>query len=177
MVGSVLAAARRVYGNQPAAVWVHWSTDGYLDQVRRPVSLDDWLKPVGAVWVSDETNDDSWRNWCFREEFRHSEDHKATELVIDYTDTLRIRNVDQFDRFEAAYRFQRTHYTTVNWVSIARDWRAVFITPYLWERRAKFMWYATWDCASGVILDPTVVTDLIPRPDLKWEPPEWIEGL
>ena len=158
---------------------VHWSTEGYITEVAPPARLDRRDKPLGGFWVSDE-DEYGWRSWCLDEEYTPRADTPvlATEVTLAPHRTLYVPTATAFDAFVKAYVVRSKPYggtmywSQVDWHRVARCWGAVVISPYRTDRRLlnfEMSWYAGWDCASGVVLDPGAVTALTPRPDWSWE--------
>lgn len=157
---------------------IHWSAEGFVTHVRPPGVLRIADKPRGALWVSDES-EYSWRDWCFVERYKDDLAHVATQVVLDPQVTLRINSLEAFAAFDAQYSKQRfpgidRNIVGIDWGKVALEHAAVVISPYRSDHRLgdtwKYSWYWGWDCASGAVLDPSAVLDLIPRPDVSWAP-------
>jgi len=113
-----------------------------------------YFKPNG-FWVSDE-DDYGWKAWCESEGYRVKCLVVAYAVLIDYTKILCIRSVDELDEFSKQYAFDRMF---VDWISVAKRYSGILITPYLWDRRfdVASAWYYSWDCASGCIWDKSAI--------------------
>ena len=53
----------------------------------------------------------------------------------------------------------------LDWVRVIQRWHGLIITPYQWDCRLDHdcFWYYGWDCASGVIWEPTAIGSVILR--------------
>ena len=166
---------------------IHWSRFGFIEEVRPITGSHSNGKPLGALWLSDESEDsdgetEGWQYWCRYEYgsewFSDSVTaHKvsATEFILDDT-ALIIDNGLDFLKFSKTLPFREdikylNEFKLNSWIDWLKvDYPAVIITPYRWEFRLALHhgWYYGWDCASGPILDPSCIKEIIPRPDLKW---------
>jgi len=118
----------------------------------------DW-KPVG-LWVSDESAEVGWHEWCVREEFRldHLKYPYSIELKKD-AKILYVSNLREFDAFNKKYNksliphLSNSYLRGIDWFELSGEYQGIVITPYLWERRnhEQSYWYHGWDCASGCI--------------------------
>jgi hypothetical protein len=118
------------------------------------------FKPNG-LWVSDESQPDSWSRWCRNNHFREQNLKYKTELDVALSEVLLISSARDIQLFQLAYRRPMPSSTlmAINWAKVAEAYKGIIITPYLWEFRLNFdyMWYYGWDCAGGCIWDLTCV--------------------
>ncbi len=124
-------------------------------------------KPKG-LWVSDESSEQSWSNWCEAEQFGIG----ALEHLVDLApgaNILRIETLEQLDGFGARYGICPDHEyfrdePAIQWADVERDFDGILITPYHWERRLHpgSSWYYGWDCASGCIWRSRAVSRIEP---------------
>ncbi|NNW55468.1 MULTISPECIES: hypothetical protein [unclassified Roseobacter] len=142
----------------------HWSfkpleplrsvTNDYSDRVRGP-----FKKPNG-FWLSDETDDMSWSNWCEMEEFNRG--NIRTDFEVDLTNVLHLSSYLDISDFDNEYNRRRADGLSdgIDWPAVGQKFSGLLITPYNWEARLKFNWYYTWDCASGVFWNTSCLTRL-----------------
>ena len=124
-------------------------------------------KPALGLWLSDET-DYGWKEWCTDEEFRLECLKHPYSVELDPKHTLHICGPDELVEFSKNYgRFteKRVPWETslamgIHWNRVAKEYKAVVITPYIdgWLIMES-PWYAGWDCASGVVMDESVIVN------------------
>lgn len=119
-------------------------------------------KPKG-LWVSVD-GDDDWLAWCKSENFALDRCVSRHRVDIDLTRVLVLPSPLSLDMFqdEFARSFERAGYTDlyIDWPAVADRYAGIVIAPYHWSRRMSMRWYYGWDCASGCIWDPSVVTGI-----------------
>lgn len=130
-------------------------------------------KPSG-LWFSAGDSEDGWRAWCEAENFSLDTLAYNTEIVFAAdARILRIDSAKKLDAFTAKHGhdcdYMPKHLSYgkgygIRWNDIARDYDAIVIAPYLWERRLHrgTHWYYTWDCASGCVWNAQAVAELRP---------------
>lgn len=110
-----------------------------------------------------------WYKWTQEEamfQFQHKYIHKininSKALTnINYKNKnkiLVIKNLKDFDTFNKKYGFldkkiadnPKWKNYLINWKAVARDYGGIEICPYLTER-SNYLWYYTFDVASGCI--------------------------
>lgn len=84
-----------------------------------------------------------------------------------------IRNLPLFlkgklkDFYEGTYVLREKLVIHIQWEKVKKEYDGIVIAPYQWECRLrnKFMWYYSWDCASGCIwnIDAIATMDLISK--------------
>lgn len=47
-----------------------------------------------------------------------------------------------------------------DWNRVMKDYDAMIIAPYLYRSRWPFIWYYTWDCASGCIWNTSIIESI-----------------
>lgn len=133
---------------------------------------DAYFKPKG-LWVSDES-DFGWSKWCEAESF--ATDHLIYEHQVELHkdhNILIISTVPELDRFHEEYSIDIVNKKApqyryperrdwLDWRHVYPLWQGIIVTPYLWERRLKYMWYYGWDCASGSIWDLSAIRSFTP---------------
>jgi hypothetical protein len=127
-------------------------------------------KPAG-LWLSVDGEHD-WYWWCRAERFPCG--HLRYKVRIQHEERLLwITSPDELHAFTEKYNVDVTSYFHVdgkpdlNWYGHYIDWKAVakayggiIIAPYQWSLRMQYMWYYTWDCASGCIWDADCIRSL-----------------
>lgn len=142
----------------------HWSPDPFVLDTTRTYSQEDFGngKPRG-LWLSDESGDPGWREWCESEEFHCDGLAHATQFrLAESSRVLVLASPADLRAFTDAYKQSiqpglRQHW--IDWERVAEKHSGVLITPYQWECRLDFdmMWYYGWDCASACIWDLTAI--------------------
>ena len=124
------------------------------------------LKPQG-LWYSVEGGEDGWKAWCTSEDFCLENLTVENHLTLDESRLLKIKTVEQLDHFHE--RFMKVNLLHgmngvegINWKEVAKHHSGIEIAPYRWSRRMEpgFIWYYSWDCASGCIWDLSTITAL-----------------
>ena len=123
-------------------------------------------KPDG-LWYSIEGQEShGWRAWCKGEHFRM--DSFKAAWKIEFKDELEVLQLDTYSllSFTNQYASNTEDYLNrndfihgINWDEVAKDFKAIEITPYAWEHRltSQCAWYYGWDCASGCVWDVSCI--------------------
>ena len=140
-------------------ILTHWSANPLTEILARP-NQPEGEKPRG-LWLSDET-DFGWKEWCDGEDFRpHSFAFRA-DFSVDTSRVLHIKGCGDLEDFHFTHSMGSDFIGSrmINWPAVAEKWSGIVITPYLWNMRLSDVasWYYGWDCASGCIWGPTVLT-------------------
>ena len=123
-------------------------------------------KPQGGLWVSDEAAvRQGWHNFCTSSNFRLSSLRWAHPVEIAGSAAVlwidSREGIDWMSREYGSTGPERSETWTcklLDWARIRADWDAVLITPLVRGGAARSgHWYEPWDCASGVILDSSIV--------------------
>lgn len=140
----------------------HWSSAELppLYNCTQEETLRVYNKPKG-LWLSDESQVESWHWWCTSEDFRPEHLSVQTIFEVDMTNVLHLKNADDLMQFSRNYNEplkRRDRYIDypINWKLVAEDYKGILITPYIWECRLGNLltqWYYLWDCASGCFWD------------------------
>lgn len=114
------------------------------------------FKPDG-LWLSDDRNEQGWREWCVANRFRTDTLVHRADFLIDTRHVILIESAAQFLEFNSKYKTTKDDYRSsligIDWESVKRDAAGLIITPYRYEFRLDYVWYYGWDCASGVVWD------------------------
>jgi len=117
-------------------------------------------KPNG-LWFSDEGAEESWLWWCKGEKFGLERFKFANELLIDFSNVLCLKNINDLLQFSDKYSIfdPLLEMNAIDWTSVASRYVGIMITPYQWDLRfdKKVEWYYPWDCASGCIWNKTAI--------------------
>lgn len=122
-------------------------------------------KPQG-LWFSVGDDEDGWRAWCEREDFRTDYLAARTELLLaPEAKILCLSRPEAIDALTAAFgaeSFMGRYGYSIDWAQIAARYDGVIIAPYCWERRIhpNTLWYYAWDCASGCVWNAAAVLEL-----------------
>ena len=107
-------------------------------------------KPVG-LWVSVE-GDDDWKQYCESESYQFCSRNHVSEIRLrPENNVLIVDTLSALDAFDRRWNVDRDSYRGIPWETIMDAYDGIIIAPYQWERRLEFLWYYTWDCASGCI--------------------------
>lgn len=138
-------------------------------------------KPMGG-WISVPDSNIDWPSWCKAEEFSLD----SLQFVHTYElDTSGVKLITQFDEIcdfhreygvDARIAPQFARYN-IQWDRVARDFGGIVIAHYFWSCRLGSMdgnreditnqisnWYYGWDCASGCIWNPDLLTHIETKP-------------
>ena len=126
-----------------------------------------------AFWISDESAERGWLDWCLSERFRWNCLRYYHHLTLRPDHNVLIVNEEvDFVRVNHQYRVVEDGLNGVQfmygfrWDQFAKDYDGLIITPYMWMFRheSKHFWYNGWDCASGLILRPKAAIQFIGPP-------------
>jgi len=147
----------------------HWSNEP-LKEVKPATQApakerNNYWKPDG-LWLSDESSEVSWSTWCRQESYPIGS--IRNDVDVDLTDVMVLRSYKDLEDFMDKYsilsplslelaRKCRTM-DVPNWMEVANDCKGILITPYISEARFQWLWYATWDVASGCFWDPSCLS-------------------
>lgn len=110
------------------------------------------FKPNG-LWYSI---DDAWEEWCRQQGFDVDRLSIATEIEVDTSKILIIDTIDKLSMFDNKYGANKY----INWESVSYDYHGIEISPYFWKARRDFIWYYTWDVASGCIWNTSAILSI-----------------
>jgi hypothetical protein len=122
-------------------------------------------KPKG-IWISDESANLGWKEWCTREEYNLEGLSYAHEIVLSsLAKILYIKSAKELDEFFNKYKceiYPQTSIYGIKWSDVASEYDGIIITPYLWERRLDpaTSFYYGWDCASGCIWNSKAIKEV-----------------
>lgn len=150
------------------AIWIHWS-DRPIEAVRSVEQNNARIDKPTGLWLSDESDEGSWSEWCRSENFHL--DRLTVEHEINLAakaSILRVSSVEELDDFNALYDIQypwtrnRPGNDGIDWIRVSKEYDGILITPYLWSQRLteKYRWYYSWDCASGCIWNNSVIASI-----------------
>lgn len=139
------------------AAWSHWSTTPITDVRNVPQASADF-KPKG-LWISDESDEQSWSTWCTGEGFCNlSKMVRHNVTISPDADLLVLSTPEELREFTADLGVMFTGRSVfIDWPALAGEYQGILITPYIWECRLEFTWYYGWDCASGCIWDSAAI--------------------
>jgi hypothetical protein len=161
--------------------FIHYSREPLIEVKSVSATSDhptNW-KPAG-LWFSVGDGEDSWKDWCEREQFSMENLKYQTGIIFaGSARVLRISSAEELDDFHARYSRMPEWYKDSEVLGAAREWfrhrqqvpdwaevgqnhDAIVIAPYIWERRLEGpMWYYGWDCASGCVWNAKAVAELV----------------
>lgn len=126
-------------------------------------------KPKG-LWISVDGNDD-WASWCRAENYPlRSRRYKI--ILTPEAKVLVLKTAEEIFEFTEHYGrhvYDRWHRQYIAWEVVAEEYQGIIIAPYQWRCRMQdeTLWYYGWDCASGCIWNPDVITEVKEVLDLK----------
>lgn len=114
------------------------------------------FKPFG-LWLSDES-DHGWKKWCENEEFNLERLKHETKFRVDMEGVLHLDSAEKVRDFSKQFSVEHGFLGAmrqINWKAVKAAYSGIIITPYFWELRLDmdYMWYYSWDCASGCVWD------------------------
>ena len=120
------------------------------------------MKPHG-LWVSDGT---AWKDWCKGENFMQDCFKYETHITLtDKNKILFLNTRKELKLFTVMFSKRLItmgtvlKYADINWTKVAKKYKGLIITPYIWEARHELIWYYGWDVASGCIWDKTAIKE------------------
>jgi hypothetical protein len=109
-------------------------------------------KPWG-LWYACGTE---WLRWCQDEMPDRCYPHLFILRVSK--DVLKIRTRDQLIKFDKKYGatsfdniYKSDTFSNIDWSKVTQKYSGIEICPYQYKERLNFLWYYTWDVASGCI--------------------------
>lgn len=134
----------------------------YLNQIKG------CFKPFG-LWVSDDS-DFGWKEWCEGEEFKLDSFSHRTKITIKNENNIYfLRTLKEMKKFNGAfsvpleeiYPDMKRHFDNkyriryIDWSKVKDTYGGLVISPYqhFFRLDPDYMWYCSWDCASGCIWD------------------------
>ena len=137
---------------------IHYSRTPFNLSTRRKYTQDPGcFKPVG-LWVSVE-GDMDWPTWCRAEGFYPERLAYASEIVVSHSSILHIDTLSALDGFTRVFGVGGQS-DKIDWPAVCRLWGGIVIAPYQWCRRMEYLWYYSWDCASGCIWDRSIIKEV-----------------
>ena len=141
--------------------WVHWTTQENLSiHDIRPASVGIVArKPVGAFWLSDESDEKccwshlctDWYSWAYDFPYGY-------EVVLyDKADLFYVAEMEDLDYFVEEYCSRMVitlKWDFVNWDRVREDYQGVIFSPFLLEGARKYDWYNSVEISCAAILDP-----------------------
>ena len=114
-------------------------------------------KPV-AQWLSVE---DAWERWCRRESV--FSERVAWRRAVSFTADARIKVIDNlsldFDSFTDRYADPAdVEFRVPCWEQVAADLDVLLLWPWQRPPLRRYRWDLTWDCPSGVVFTPEVIS-------------------
>ena len=147
---------------------VHFSSEAQPDLLRLlstesrtiPGTYSD--KPLAKrLWVSDE-DAYGWSAWALDNEYRTESLAYAHEVILrPGARILVLDSPEAIAACDARYgKLQSNEFgrwLRLNWKAIAADYDVVIAYPNNRPSSSDHHWLETWDCASGVVLDPVAI--------------------
>lgn len=122
-------------------------------------NLPGW-KP-GGLWLSDETSNCGWSDWCRTSGFNIEGLKNKTFFKAEIINWIVIKTDKQLDAFTKKYLMKDVpelgEFSCINWKKVKKKYGGIIITPYLPNSRHKHIWYYSWDCASACVWDLTTI--------------------
>ena len=150
----------------------HFSEDGIVfnDQMKYDLhQRGEFFKPHG-LWLSDESGEEGWKNWCEGEGFRTETLNVERKFKVDLENVIVLDSLEKLVSFHMLFnqalpgmeKFNSPgkYNSQINWGDVAKVCSGIVIAPYHYEARMNYMWYYGWDCASGCIWDLTKVKEI-----------------
>ena len=108
------------------------------------------FKPIG-FWYSFGTE---WIEWV-KSEMPEWMGNNLYEVKIQNKNILKINSSYHLVEFDNEFKVKNPindiYCDFIDWKRVYEKYDGIEITPYNWDFRLKYMWYYSWDVASGCI--------------------------
>ena len=141
-------------------VYIHYGHDEFRipDPIKNRECL--FTKPKGGLWASRKDDEDGWKTWCEREEFRLETFDSSFEFTLkDSANVLVLSDLDQLDILPKLNPwdepYDKSEFSTcyLDFVKLAQKYDAIELVDI-----CKFYWALYgWDCNSILIMNPGIV--------------------
>lgn len=113
-------------------------------------------KPV-ALWLSVG---DAWERWCRRESIFL--DRVAWRRPVTIRHDARVLVMDnlsaEFEAFTERYADPADEFRVPVWDRVESDLDVLILWPWEWPVADHYRWDQAWDCPSGVVFRPGVIS-------------------
>lgn len=147
---------------------IHWSFDP-ISELRHTPNQIPGPKPEG-LWLSDESQIESWSNFCLTELNDPKRLTYCYQVVVDTSQILYLSSQEELlsftNKFFVPDNFpqfgEKTYFYHLDWPQIAKLYNGILITPYICSTRLTptTFWYYGWDVACGCIWNIDSVVSL-----------------
>lgn len=138
-------------------VYVHYGNDKFHDP--RPIRNYEYYftKPHGGFWASRKYGESTWKDWCFKEDFRvYSFDRSIEFTLKDGARVLELSDVNQLDNLPILSKEKyggRCPTYDLNFEELVKQYDAIEVTNI-----TNLYWALYgWDCNSILIMNPDIV--------------------
>jgi hypothetical protein len=144
------------------------SNNKNIDTKKTYSNIGNYQKPYG-LWYSCNS---AWYDWILLEHMREWLYKYIYKIYIykniqtdirnkDNRKLLLINNLKDFDIFNNRYKYKTTKNirAQINWNKVSEDYGGIEICPYFTTRR-KYLWYMSWDVASGCIWNTSIIKNI-----------------
>lgn len=120
------------------------------------------FKPRG-LWLSDETANLSWSEWCKGESWGLERLNHKTDFLCQTSSWLVLKNSNEILAFTDEFSIEMypgAQINKIDWFRVVREYSGILITPYDYHLRlhAETHWYYGWDCASACVWDLSTIS-------------------
>ena len=116
-------------------------------------------KPVG-LWYSIGTD---WVDWV-RDNMPHWEGENLYIIDINPNNILHLNTEEKVIEFSNLYSVKNGRESgrgfDIDWVKVAQKYSGIEISPYQYGLRFEYLWYYTWDIASGCLWNNNAVNNI-----------------
>ena len=147
----------------------HFSYNPLRFDPRLTYAMDAWNKPVG-LWLSDESQRQSWSAWCRAEEYATAGLRYRTDFSCDTEKWSVLDDEDKVVAFGETFTDpMNPEGLKIDWPRVAGRYSGIIISPYQWNMRlhTRARWYYGWDCASACVWDLSTIKQITPSTQLE----------
>lgn len=142
---------------------IHYGATTYDKSLVKPITNDNWVKPIGGLWTSPKDSNWGWKNWCESEDFADCKQENSCELILK--DDAKIFVIDSLDNLLTGHFIQETFTKRyyLDFELMAKLFDAIWLT----EKGQNETHYAHpinlygWDCETVFIMNPECCKQII----------------
>jgi hypothetical protein len=148
---------------------IHWTQRSHLSQ-----------EPISKIWDVDQSVlqsflpdikphgfwyqvDHEWEEWCSCNMPAWVKPNRCS-IEVDHSRMIVIDSFEKLKAFSLKYKYKTittrqltSEFRTIDWSRVAADYAGIEISPYQHEARYAYMWYYSWDVASGCVWDSSAI--------------------
>lgn len=122
------------------------------------------FKPVG-LWLSIENNNNGWRNFCLKENFRTECLTNCYEIKLKSTTNLKL--IDSAEELKIFHNKYKECQDKIDWEKVYKDYDGITFCPFkrsfsYRENMVEYFWYTTVDCDSSCVWNFEKIEEIVP---------------